>query len=109
MMYTIKPLVVAYEVPSLDLKDQTGCIEMVNQIFQLIPANIGVLGKSCEAVELPNSNIFFNLSLILSIESETMSKTEFMTVFKDIVRGVQSAMEKFLKDRNILYKRVKLV
>lgn len=109
MMYTIKPLVVAYEVPSLDLEDQTGSVEMVNKIFQLIPSNIGIVGKTCEAVELPNSNIFFSLTLILSIESETMSKTEFMTVFKDIVRGTQSAMEKFLKDRNIIYKRVKLI
>lgn len=103
MKYTLKSIVVGYEVPLLDLNDPIGQDELINDINNSLASTDEVISSSLDTREMPTSNHLFLLQYVFKVPIGLMTADQFNEHFSELRKKFEEAIEKFLKAREILF------
>lgn len=107
MKYNLKSIVVGYEVPLLDLNNQEGQDELVNDLADCLTECDKVIHNSLVTLEMPTSNHILLLQYVFKVPVGTMTIDEIENHFNDLKDGFEKSIEKFLENRKIIYTKIK--
>lgn len=106
MKYNLKSIVVGYEVPLLDLDDPTGQDELISELNNSLTPIDEVVSSSLDTREMHTSNHLFLLQYVFKVNTGDMTTDQLKEHFDDLKLKFETAIENFLKAREILFVKI---
>jgi hypothetical protein len=109
MSYTLKSLIIGYEVPYFE---PIRVSELTNNINELFLPQIDVIrGKGTpqiDLIELPNTNYLFLFHVILKVSENFMTKTDLAEYLDSLQTSISLEMEDYLTSKEIMFNKIHL-